>query len=453
MNTVPASVLVVGFARTGQAVARTLCAKGAKIVAIDDAQSTHRSAEAERLGIELIVAPSLGELSSLVSNAELVVVSPGVPPRHAIFRVAPTERVVSEIELAFRFAKMPIIAITGTNGKTSVTLLVTSMLEASGVRTKALGNIGSPLISSAEDTDLDVAVVEVSSFQLAYTKSFRPKIGTWINYAEDHMDWHHDFEEYISAKAKIWAEQREDDIAVANGDDPVVMSEASRVKSALVTFGTTDGAYHLMNSEFIGPDGKVLATLADLQRAFPHDKMNALAAFATARSAGATYEGCREGLRIAPILPHRIALVGSFDDVEFFDDSKATTPSAVCAALSGFSSVVLIAGGRNKGLDLGSIAQFVDAHSSIVLRGVVAIGEAREEVAAAFSGNYRVELADSMAEAVAKAAVLARPGDVVLLSPGCASFDWYSSYEARGDDYARCVLELASEHAAKPRGT
>jgi UDP-N-acetylmuramoylalanine--D-glutamate ligase len=452
MKTIPASVLVVGFARTGQAVARTLCGKGASIVATDDVRNAQHSAEAGRLGIDLVVGPTSSDLLMLAAHAALVVVSPGVAPRHPIFRVAPPGSVVSEIELAFRLSRVPIVAITGTDGKTSVTSLVTSMLERSGLRAKALGNIGVPLIASIDDDELDVAVVEVSSFQLAYTNTFRPVVGTWLNVAEDHLDWHADLADYVSAKAKIWAFQGDGDVAVANADDPVVMSEASRTKSALVTFGRTNAAYHLLGDEFMGPEGEVLATLTDLPRAFPHDKMNALAALATARAAGATAKGCQEGLRFAPDLSHRIALVGSIDGVEFFNDSKATTPSAVCAALAGFSSVVLIAGGRNKGLDLRTIRRFVDANKSIMLRGVIAIGEASGEVAEAFRDGYEVELADSMHEAVSLATGLARFGDVVLLSPGCASFDWYLSYEARGDDFTRCVLELANNHTVTPRG-
>ncbi len=443
-------VAVIGFAVTGQAVARVLGAMGLEIVAIEDAPTPERRTAARSLGVDLVMAPDEGELAAAVRRCTLVVVSPGVTPRHPVFSVVEPERLVSEIELAGRLSPVPIVAVTGTNGKTTVTALVAAMLVASGVRAEASGNIGEPLISSVTDGEVDVAVAEVSSFQLALSPSFRPHVATWLNLAENHLDWHRSFADYVSAKSRIWANQHADDVSVANLDDPIVAAEAQRSLGRLVTFGSTGAGYRLVDNRFLAPDGDVLATTRDLVRNFPHDAQNALGALATAREAGASVDGCREALQKTAPPIHRLSHVATVDGVAYFDDSKATTPAAVVAALRGFPTVVLILGGRNKGLDLAAVRRAVDGEPGCALHGVVAIGEAALDVVAAFASDYTVPTATSMGEAVALASRMARPGDTVLLSPGCASFDWYESFEARGDDFAREVLKL-SARAVSPR--
>ena len=210
---------------------------------------------------------------------------------------------------------------------------------------------------------------------------------------------------------------------------------------ALVEFSTTSRApYMLDGSCLVGPGGIEVIEVGDLPRALPHDLANALAATAVSMSGGATLEGCRHALASAELLPHRVSFVGAVDGISWYDDSKATTPDAVLAAVGGFSSVVLIAGGRNKGLDLGVLATAVPP-----VRSVVAIGEAAAEIQAAFAGLVPVETAGSMRAAVDTAARLAERGDAVILSPGCASFDWYRSYAARGDDFAAIVTQRLGE--------
>jgi len=290
----------------------------------------------------------------------------------------------------------------------------------------------------ADDDRVAMAVCEVSSFQLAYTERFRPFVATWLNLAEDHLDWHRDLADYIASKSKIWANQQPDDVAIANAEDPIVLREAKRSRGRLVTFGRELADYRIERQRFLGPTGEDFGSVEDLPRRFPHDEMNALAALATAHQAGATVAACAAALKRPLPMPHRVEFVGSAAGVSYYDDSKATTPSAVVAALAGFSSVVLIAGGRNKGLDLGVIAAEVESRMTTRIAGVVAIGEAAEEVLAAF-GHYTVASAPSMERAVAAASALASAGDAVLLSPGCASFDWYRSYEERGEDFARVV--------------
>ncbi len=430
-------VAVVGFARTGRAVATVLVSRGVDVVVIEDRPGPDARGVADALGVELVVSPSQKQLADVVATVSLVVVSPGVLPTHPIFLLA-ADKVISEIELAWRLTQIPVVAITGTNGKTTVTALVTSMLLESAIAAKAVGTIGEAFITVADDPAVEMAVCEVSSFQLAYTERFRPAVATWLNLAEDHLDWHRDLDAYVAAKARIWANQQASDVAIANADDPIVLREAKRGRGRLVTFGRALADYRIERDRFRGPAGEEFGSIEALPRRFPHDEMNALAALATAHQAGATIAACASALQRRLPMPHRVELVATAGGVSYYDDSKATTPSAVIAALAGFTSVVLIAGGRNKGLDLGAIEVAVREQTSLRVAGIVAIGEAAEEVAAAFRG-YPLALASSMEAAVASAAEFASKGDAVLLSPGCASFDWYRSYEERGEDFARVV--------------
>jgi UDP-N-acetylmuramoylalanine--D-glutamate ligase len=231
-------------------------------------------------------------------------------------------------------------------------------------------------------------------------------------------------------------------VAVGNADDPVVLRYLRAAPAQHVTFGldADDADYHVAGGSLVDADGGEILPVRELWRAFPHDLANALAASATATHGGATLDGVRDALRDFDGLRHRVELVGEVDGVRYYDDSKATAPHATLAALRAFDSAVLIAGGRNKGLDLRVLAEAADR-----VRAVVAIGDAAGDVAAAFDGVRPVVVATDMAEAVARAAELAEPGDAVLLSPGCASFDWYSSYAERGDDFTKAVRRRVDE--------
>jgi UDP-N-acetylmuramoylalanine--D-glutamate ligase len=311
------------------------------------------------------------------------------------------------------------------------------MLVASGAKAVAAGNIGVPLVEAVAGP-ADAFVVEVSSFQLELTDRFHPAVAVWLNLAPDHLDWHPDLESYGRAKARIWARQTADDSAVVNAEDPGVMAWASGAPGRVVTFGLGGADFSVVDGVLRTDAGDELVPVASLRRALPHDVGNALAASAAALAAGATIDGVRDALRRWEGFPHRVTLVGDAGGVQWYDDSKATNPHAALAAMRGFDSVVLIAGGRNKGLDLSVLA-------------VVAIGEAAPEVAAAFDGVRPVTVAESMDEAVRAALAAARPGDSVLLSPGCASFDSYRSYAERGDDFRRAVGEVLGEEARAGR--
>lgn len=435
-------VAVVGFGTTGRAVARALLAGGDEVTVFDDGCPPEAALAAAAIGVAVEPMPTGAALSARLEGCELVVPSPGVPVGHPLLVAAAAAGVPvqAEIELAARVVERAgrprYVAITGTNGKTTVTTLVTAILDASGLRAVAAGNIGVPMIEAVA-CECDVVVTEVSSFQLQFTETFRPAVSCWLNLAPDHLDWHPSLDHYAAAKARVWANQGGGDTAVFNADDPVVATAAAQIPVGVdqVTFGLDQPAdYRVVHDRLVDSGGATVIRLDQLPRALPHDQANALAAAAVAKAAGATAAGCRDALASTPPLPHRVSLVGSGDGVAWYDDSKATTPASVLAAVAGFSSVVLIAGGRNKGLDLTALRATVPP-----VRAVVAIGEAAGAVGTAFSGLAPVTIASSMDAAVEAAHALAHAGDAVVLSPGCASFDWYTSYADRGDDFASIV--------------
>jgi UDP-N-acetylmuramoylalanine--D-glutamate ligase len=440
------SWLVLGLGVTGRAVLRALVAAGETVVAVDDRPGDAARAAAEAAGVELVVAPGPDRLAALVACSQAVVPSPGVADHHPIFALARRAGVPvrSEFDLASRWDRRPLLAVTGTDGKTTVTTLVTAMLRASGRRAVAVGNTEVPLVAAIEDPGIEVFVVEASSFRLAHSERFAPTVATWLNLGADHLDAHASQAAYEAAKARIWAHQGPEHVAVGNADDPVVARHLAAAPARHVSFGSAPGAdYHVAGGHLVTPGGRRLLAVEDLPRAFPHDLSNALAAAATALEGGATPAGVREALVAFGGLPHRLTLVGEGRGVRYYDDSKATTPHATLAALRGFDRAVLIAGGRNKGLDLGELLG-----AAARLRAVVAIGEAADEVAAVFEGVVPLRRAEGMDEAVALATGAARPGDAVVLSPACASFDAYPDYAARGDDFTRAVRALLGKEVS-----
>jgi UDP-N-acetylmuramoylalanine--D-glutamate ligase len=435
--------LVVGLGVTGRAVARALAAHGDDVALADDRPGDAARALAAELGVDLVAAPDEGRLRALVRSSVAVLPAPGLPARHPVFGLAAEAGVpvLSEFDLAARWDDRPVLAVTGTDGKTTVTTLVRDMLEASGMAAVAVGNTEVPLVASLDDPTVDVFVVEASSFRLDHSRRFAPQVGTWLNFAPDHLDSHPDLAAYEAAKARIWRDQSPDQVAVGNADDPVVARHLAEAPARRVAFGLSAGATldaTVVDGVLVGPGGVELVRVDELPRRFPHDVANGLAAAATALSGGAAPGAVATVLRSFRGLPHRVALVGEAGGVRYYDDSKATTPHAAVAGVAGFDSVVMICGGRDKGLDLRDLTEAAGR-----VRAVVAIGEAADAVAAAFEGLRPVRRAGSMDEAVRLASELAVPGDAVVLSPGCASFDWYGSYGERGDDFARAAREVA----------
>jgi UDP-N-acetylmuramoylalanine--D-glutamate ligase len=297
-----------------------------------------------------------------------------------------------------------------------------------------------PLIESL-DTDAQAFAVECSSFRLEHTEQFRAQASAWLNIAPDHLDWHGTYQQYFDAKAKMWANCLPTDVAVAPVDDVNILAVARASAARTVTFGATEGDYRVVGSELCGPFGPI-TSVSRMKRSLPHDITNALAAAAVCIESGlASAEHVAQALEHFENAPHRIQFVSEIDGVRWYNDSKATSPHAASVALRAFDSIVLIAGGKNKNLDLSQMACEPQR-----MRAVVAIGASADDIARAFSGVCTVVKADSMSGAVAQARELARAGDVVVLSPGCTSYDWYSNYGERGDDFMKCVRELSGNH-------
>jgi UDP-N-acetylmuramoylalanine--D-glutamate ligase len=406
----------------------------------DDADTPEIRAAAAGLGLDLVVAP---DPTSALDGVDLLAPAPGLPERHptileALSRGVPVR---SEIDLAYEWEQArpggprPMVAITGTDGKTSTTELAAAMLRAGGWSAAVAGNTDVPLVAAIDD-DVDVFVVECSSFRLRFTNCFRAEASVWLNLAPDHQNWHPDMDAYEASKARLWRHVRPDDVAVGNAGDATVMRNLAQVSCRQRTFAAEAADYHVADGLLVGPGGPI-ATVSSMRRSLPHDCTNALAASALVLETGLADEAA-----VAAALaefrgpPHRIELVAEADGIAWYDDSKATSPHAALAAIRSFASVVLLAGGRNKGLDLRELAEGA-GH----VRAVVAFGEARHEVAAAFTGHRPVLVADSFEHAVELGSDTARPGDVVLLSPACASFDTHRNYGERGDDFARLVRQ------------
>ena len=441
-----------GLAIAGAATVRALRRRDVDVIVADDVDDDARRQLAEALGVELVAAPDDAAVDALVSGCDLVVPAPGVPEDHGVITSARAHRrsLVSEIELAYDWERERLggprrmLAVTGTDGKTTTTMLAVEMLRAAGVRAVAAGNTDVPLVEALE-LDVDVFVVECASFRLAWTEHFRGDAAVWLNLAPDHLNWHRSMASYEAAKARIFELQRTDDVAIGFADDATVMRHLAEAPGRRCTFASLGADYHRDGDELVGPHG-VLASVHDLRRALPHDVTNSLAAAALVTETGlADAAAVRSALRSFVGPRHRIELVGEADGVRWFNDSKATTPHASSVAIRAFGSVVLIAGGLNKGLDLAPMGA-----QSARVRAVVAIGRDAPDIsktfggAAGLDGPIEVVVADSMRDAVDLARRAALPGDTVLLSPGCASFDWYpdGGYPARGDDFRDEVRRL-----------
>jgi UDP-N-acetylmuramoylalanine--D-glutamate ligase len=445
--------LVYGLAVAGESTVRALLGRGYDVVAADDEVDDHRRSLAVSLGVELLERPDAAVLRDVIGSCDLVSPAPGVPETHRVVAAAIEADVelVSEIELAYRWEQQrpggprPMLAITGTDGKTTTTLMTVAMLRAAGCRTIDAGNTSTPLVD-AIDMDLDAFVVECTSFRLAWTPSFRADAAAWLNLAPDHLNWHRSMASYEAAKAQIWAHQRPDDVAIGFLDDRVVMQRLRQAAARQLTFGERGADYVVDTGRLIGPAG-VITSVDSMRRSLPHDRTNALAAAALVLETGlATVDAVATALSSFTGPPHRLEHVGTWNEVSWFNDSKATTPHAASAAIRSFDRLVLIAGGYDKGVDLRSMAADVSG-----IDAVIAVGHTAPAIVSAFAEVPMVETVGDLADAVARAAAIAEPGATVLLSPGCASFDQYSGFEARGDHFRALVLErFATGATASP---
>ncbi len=440
MTETSTTILVVGLAITGRAVADAALSRGYRVVVCDDRTTDATRAAAAERGITVVESPDETVLSELIAACDMVVPSPGVPRHHAVYRLADAQGrpIVSEFDLAAEWDDRPLVAITGTNGKTTVTTLVTQMLNRAGVTAVAAGNVDAPLVEAIDDTSeprAEVFVVEASSFRLERVSRFAPRVGAWLNFAPDHLDWHDNLDQYAQAKARIWAAGGASTVAVVPAGDALITDAAARYGAPTVTFGIGDGDVSWVD-DVLYLDGAPVVRLDQIRRRLRHDQLNAAAAVAIASQMGASIDAMAAVLGDFAGLDHRMALVATIDGVAWYDDSKATTPDATVAGVSGLTNAVLIAGGRNKGLDFAPLAQLAPH-----LVAVVAIGETASIVAELFDTLVPVDVATSMAQAVTLAAARTT-AEAVVLSPACASFDWYANYVERGRDFARLVRAL-----------
>ena len=444
-------VLVVGAARSGLAAAALLVRRGARVTLTDTRPQVAGAAELAALGVALELGSHRHES---FTGADLIVTSPGVPPEIDELDLARQAGVpvVGELELASRWLQGRIVAITGTKGKSTTTMLVGRMLEASGRRVLVGGNIGVPLSAQVDASTADTLhVVEASSFQLETTGTFHPWIAALLNLSPDHLDRHPSAAAYADAKVRVFANQGPDDWTVVNGSSPGAMALASRSRARLVRYSAEgvldegvyveDGVIWRRTSEGAVP----LVPLSAVRLHGRHMLGNVVAASAISHLAGASEAGMTAGVTGFTGLEHVMEPVASIGGVRFVNDSKATNVEAAARSIESFDGVVAIVGGRFKG------GRFEDLRAPLASHGraVVAIGEARPLVAAALAGAVPVEEAASMAEAVARAATLAAPDGVVLLAPACSSFDMFESYDARGRAFKEEVARLARDRAGK----
>jgi len=468
MDLVGQRVLVLGLGETGLSMARWIARRGGAVRVADtrDAPPALGGLRAAVPQAEVVAGPFT---DALLGGVELVAVSPGVPLSEPVVRTALARglEVVGDVELFARFlATLPgaqrgrVIAVTGTNGKTTVTALAGAMCRAAGLDTEVAGNI-SPAVLDALVARLEAArmpqvwVLELSSFQLESTASLRPVAATVLNVTEDHLDRYAGMDAYAAAKARIFDG---DGAQILNRNDPrsIGMRRAGR---RVVTFGYDPAPDHeefgllkVFGEHWLAKGVTPLVSVADLRLAGLHNAVNALAALALCRAAGLQVAPLLDALRRFQGLPHRLERVADIDRVAYYDDSKGTNVGATVAALDGFARqftpsgrrVILIAGGEGKGQDFAPLADAVAGAA----RAAVLIGRDAPLIAAALEGAHvAVELAASLPDAVARARALAQPGDVVLLSPACASFDMFANYKARGEAFVAAVRELEAAHA------
>lgn len=443
-------VLVLGLGRSGMAAATLLSRDGARVVVRDEGNGDVLQERASQLR-ERGVRVELGNHFDWAKHFDLAVLSPGIAPERPMVREV-TKRhlpVLSELELAYRFCLCPIVAITGTNGKTTTTELITEAVLGCDKRAIAAGNIGYALSDAAEQSaNLDALVVEVSSFQLEKIDRFRPDVGVWLNLTPDHLDRHGSMEDYARAKARLFLNQKAEDVAILSTQ---ALNWARRVGASfngrLITIAANGDTADLwldpVDRQTIWswlPECRgIVMRLDETNLRGQHNAENILATLAAGIALGLPVRGVREAILGYCPQPHRCELVAEINGVTFINDSKATNVDAVAQALQSLPGpVVLIAGGRDKALEFTGLKEVMTGKVKLA----VVIGETADKLRAAWGGVVPCQRAATMAEAVRLAAQHARRGDTVLLSPACASFDMFRNYEHRGDEFKAQVLSL-----------
>jgi UDP-N-acetylmuramoylalanine--D-glutamate ligase len=433
------SAAVLGAGLSGTAAALLLKAEGAQVTVLDNAEeknllkSTIDNLRAQ--GIRVICGPDADQDSS---TYEMVVLSPGIDPASPLARKFSSRKIdmIGELELGWRSCSLPVIAVTGTNGKTTTTELLAQMLNACGQRTIACGNIGKPLSEVAlGKNQFDVLTVEVSSFQLETIKTFRPSIALWLNFAPDHLDRYRTVAEYRAAKLRIFENQTAEDVAIVNAAESL-----PKIQPRQITFSAyADRADFRLAEGSIVYQNKPVLRLAETKLRGSHNIENLMATLAAGMTRGLSFEEMVPPLSAYELRPHRCEFVRQIGGVDYVNDSKATNLDAVEKALLAQSKpVILIAGGKDKGFTFDPLRPLVKEK----VRSTILIGEMAESIANAWSGAVKSEIASSLADAVERAHAIAGPGEVVLFSPGTSSFDMFKSYADRGDQFRVLVQAL-----------
>ena len=432
---------VVGAGRTGQSAVRFLASRGARVRVLERTPEA-RAAAQWPAGVEVGTDDSVPALRDI----DLVVPSPGVARSHPLLHAAHSNGVPiwSEIELASRFLSCPLLAVTGTNGKSTTTVLLGAMLAAAGLRVFVGGNLGTPLLDAlGEATPYDAAVVEVSSFQLEWVERFRARVAVVLNLTPDHQDRYATVADYGEAKARLLSTQRPGDVAVLNRDDPWVWEQRHRTLATVISFGRDPVEF----GTFLDGEHVVVWSAAGVQRydlrdsplQGEHNRENIQAAITAAVAWGIPSAAIRSGLRTTSGLPHRLAFVRERDGVRYYDDSKGTNVGAVDKSLRSFGGgVILLLGGHDKGGDFATLRPLLRERAV----AVICFGAAGSQIAGQLGETVRCQVAPDLAAAVTHAATLARPNHTVLLSPGCASFDEFRDYHERGERFRTLVEGL-----------
>lgn len=437
-------VLVVGMGRAGVAAAKLLKDRGARVT-INDKKGKEELREAfkelEGRGIRMETG---GHPLELLEDRELIVASPGVSPNIPLLERAKEKKIpiIGELELASSFLKVPIIAVTGTNGKTTTTTLIGKILKEEGKKVAVAGNIGYPL-SSCISKDYELVVSEVSSFQLERIKTFHPFISIMLNIAPDHLDRYRNLDEYIAAKKRIFLNQERSDFAVLNRDDANCRTLSTEAKKIFFSQEEEleEGVYLKEERIMANLSGRLQEVIHQEEIGIkgPHNLENALAAITTCLILRVKVESIKKVLKEFKGIPHRMEFVREIEGVRFVNDSKATNVSSVMKSLASFKEpIILIAGGRDKGLDYAPLRPLVEERVKVL----ILLGEAKEKIARALFPYKRVKRAEDMKEAVAIAFRLAEEGEIVLLSPACSSYDMFRDFEERGEVFKEAVRRL-----------
>jgi UDP-N-acetylmuramoylalanine--D-glutamate ligase len=446
--------LVVGLGKSGVASALFLKEHGARVTVSDTKSGDELHNEIPILLDHGITVETGGHGERTFRGQDLIVVSPGVPVDAPPLVQARSlgENVIGEIELAAQFLPGPIVAITGSNGKTTTTTLAGEIMTASGFPTLVGGNIGTPAISLAERAKLEtVIVLEVSSFQLETIQSFRPKVAVVLNVTPDHLDRHRTFEIYAAAKARIFENQREDDFAVLNADDATCVAMASKTKAQVFWFSRQKeverGAW-VRDGAILFRDGagqREILQVSEIPLKGAHNLENVLAAVCAGVLMGCAPERIRQSVHDFEAVEHRLEFVATIRGVDYYNDSKATNVDATIKALESFpANIHLILGGKDKGSDYSVLNDLLRQRVKRVYTIGAAAAKIESQIISAKNGGPEIIHAETLENAVRKANAVAQPGDVVLLAPACASFDQFKNYEHRGQAFKEIVRGLAT---------